>query len=121
MTRELREILTASGSTIPTDVLGQLDQLCNTPVPYYVEKQVDVRLAIDLVHLANQDEYDVAYLLSADGDFVPAVEEARRLQKKVFAASPVSESRPGGRRLAQAVNAFIPLQREWFYGLDLGD
>lgn len=116
VTRELREILTASGSTIPTDVLGQLDQLCNTPVPYYVEKQVDVRLAIDLVRLANQDEYDVAYLLSADGDFVPAVEEARRLHKKVYAASPVP-----GRQLAQAVDSFIRLRREWFYGLELGD
>ena len=116
MVRELQEILTASGSAIPTDVLGQLDQLCNTPVPYYVEKQVDVRLAIDLVRLANQDEYDVAYLLSADGDFVPAVEEARRLQKKVFAASPIP-----GKQLAQAADSFIRLRRDWFYGLEIED
>ena len=74
--------------------------------------QVDVRIAADLVGMAHRNEYDVAYLLSADGDFVPAVEEAKRFGKRVFAVSAQQ-----GRQLAKAVDAFIPLPLEWFLGL----
>ena len=38
-----------------------------------VEKAVDVQLAVDIVMMGERDEYDAAYLLSADGDFTPAV------------------------------------------------
>ena len=85
-------------------------------IPYYVEKQVDVRIAVDLVIKAYQDEYDVAYLLSADGDFVPAVKEVRRVGKKVFAASTIQ-----GAQLARAVDTFIPLPDKWFVGLSIKD
>ena len=51
--------------------------------------------------MAHRNEYDVAYLLSADGDFVPAVEEAKRFGKRVFAVSAQQ-----GRQLAKAVDAF---------------
>jgi uncharacterized LabA/DUF88 family protein len=74
-----------------------------------VEKAVDVFLAIDLVSLAMSDAYDAAYLLSADGDYTPAVEAVRRLNKKVYVASCVP-----GAHLARAVNSFIRLQRDWF-------
>jgi len=43
------------------------------------EKGVDVLLAIDLVRLAADGRYDVAIVLSADGDIVPAVEMARQV------------------------------------------
>ena len=75
----------------------------------FIEKAVDVFLAVDLVTLAIDDTYDAAYLLSADGDFTPAVEAVRKLDKKVYAASPLT-----GAQLAKAVNAFIPLQPAWF-------
>ena len=42
-----------------------------------VEKAVDVMLAVDLVVMAERDDFDDAYLLSADGDFTPAVEHVR--------------------------------------------
>jgi hypothetical protein len=38
-----------------------------------VEKAVDVMLAVDMVVMAERDEFDAAYLLSADGDFTHAV------------------------------------------------
>ena len=47
--------------------------------------------------------------LSADGDFTPAVEAARTRGKRVYAASALP-----GAQLASAVNAFIPLRRDWF-------
>ncbi len=45
------------------------------PVADHVEKQVDVAIAVDLVTMAFRDQYDVAYFLSADADFVSAVRE----------------------------------------------
>jgi len=112
MTAKLRSILAEAKSAIPEDVLANLSRLCGETIPYYVEKQVDVRIAVDLVGMAQRDEYDVAYVLSADGDFVPAVEEAKRLGKTVFAASATE-----GRQLGGIVHAFIPLHKEWFAGM----
>ena len=43
------------------------------------EKGVDVNLAIDLVHLAHKDAYDVGVVFSTDTDFVPAILLAREL------------------------------------------
>lgn len=76
----------------------------------WVEKAVDVQIAVDMVGLASQGKYDAAYLLSADGDFTGAVQYIRHtFQKKVYAACPGQ-----GYQLANAVNTFIPLKAEWF-------
>lgn len=75
----------------------------------FVEKAVDVFLAVDLVSLALSDSYDAAYLLSADGDYTPAVKLVRSLGKKVYAASCLR-----GAQLASAVSSFVRLQRAWF-------
>lgn len=73
------------------------------------EKAVDVMLARDLLVGAMKDEYDAAYLLSADGDFTPVVESARELGKKVYCASPGYSS-----ELHKVANTFIVLAAEWF-------
>lgn len=49
-----------------------------------VEKQVDVMLASDMLRGALKDEYDVAALVSADGDFGATVEDVRQEGKKVI-------------------------------------
>ncbi len=77
----------------------------------WVEKAVDVQLAVDMVVMADRDEYDAAYLLSADGVFTGAVEHVRTLGKKVYAACPGH-----GAQLARAVNSFIHLSTGWFDG-----
>lgn len=110
--RQLRDLLGAAAGTMAPELASELARLSAKSIPYYVEKQTDVRIAVDLVSMAYRDSYDVAYLLSADGDFVPAVAEARRIGKRVFAASPMR-----GHRLAGAADAFIHLPREWFRGL----
>jgi uncharacterized LabA/DUF88 family protein len=58
---------------------------CNekTTITYFVEKGVDVRLAVDLLQYAFDDQYDTAILVTQDGDFVPAVQEVQRLHKKI--------------------------------------
>lgn len=75
------------------------------------EKAVDVMLSVDLVDMAAKDEFDAAYILSADGDFTPAVKAARDKGKKVFAASCAN-----GAQLAASVDKFIPLHGSWFSG-----
>jgi uncharacterized LabA/DUF88 family protein len=66
-----------------------------------IEKAVDV--------MAERDEFDAAYLLSADGDFTHAVGVVRSAGKRVYVASPSS-----GAQLASVANAFIRLDQGWF-------
>lgn len=74
-----------------------------------IEKAVDVMLAVDMVIMAERDEYDAAYLITADGDFTPAVNAVRSLSKKVYAAS-----LNNCWQLKKACNTFLLLKPEWF-------
>lgn len=47
------------------------------------EKGTDVQLAVDLVSLAFTNAYDEAVLLSADTDYLPAIELVRQIGKNV--------------------------------------
>jgi len=80
-----------------------------------VEKAVDVMLAVDLVILAERNQFDVAFLLSGDGDFIPAVEAVRALGKKVLGVSPSH-----GGRLGPKCDAFIHIDRPWLAGCRIG-
>ena len=110
----LKDLIAANRASLGAPLLAELQALCETKLPQYTEKRVDVSIAVDMVTMAWADQFDTAYLLSADGDFVPAVEAVRSRDKKVFAASPVV-----GRELQKAVDTFIPLKREWFSGLSV--
>ncbi len=50
---------------------------------YRTEKGVDVKLASHMLVFAFDNQYDVAVLVSGDGDFAPVVEEVQRLGKVV--------------------------------------
>ena len=110
----LKDLIAANRASLGDPLLGELQALCETKLPQYTEKRVDVSIAVDMVTMAYADQFDTAYLLSADGDFVPAVEAVKSRGKKVFAASPAV-----GRELQRAVDTFIPLKREWFSGLSV--
>ena len=49
----------------------------------YVQKSVDIQLAIDMLSKAFKDQYDVAILVSGDADFVRVVEIVKDLGKHV--------------------------------------
>lgn len=51
------------------------------------EKESDLRLAVEMVAGAFQDEYDRAVLVSGDRDFLPAVQKVQELGKPVTVAS----------------------------------
>ena len=49
----------------------------------YEAKEDDIHLAVDMVKLAYNDTYDIAILVSSDGDFVPAVLAVKEIGKNV--------------------------------------
>lgn len=49
----------------------------------YTDKGTDVHIATDLLIHAFDNQYDTAILISEDGDFVSAIQEVKRLKKKV--------------------------------------
>lgn len=78
------------------------------------EKGVDVRLALDLVRLALEGEYDVAVVVSTDTDLDEAVKDVLDLRKRteiwlavenavcVLPVNPVTGRRPPFKRLSSA-------------------
>lgn len=60
--------------------LGRLEK---RPGPTWVEKGVDVTLAVDMLRGAQRDNYDTAILVSGDGDFSHVVEAVKELGKHV--------------------------------------
>jgi uncharacterized LabA/DUF88 family protein len=53
----------------------------------YVEKGIDVNIAIDMVSLAHHGYFEDMILISGDSDFVPAITEVRKLHKTVQVAA----------------------------------
>ena len=49
----------------------------------FIEKKVDIKIAIDIISLAYENAYDTAVLVSGDGDFVPVVKKVKELEKDV--------------------------------------
>lgn len=82
----------------------------------YVQKRVDVMLAVDLVRLAWKGEITHAVLLAGDADFIPAVEDARAAGVKV-----TLRYAPGAAHadLIAACDAALPLKREDFEAIKL--
>ncbi len=50
---------------------------------YYIIKEDDINMAVDMVDGSADDTFDTAVLVSGDGDFVPAVRSVKRRNKRV--------------------------------------
>jgi len=50
---------------------------------YYIIKEDDINMAVDMVENAYDNNYDVSVLVSGDGDFVPAVRSVKKKNKLV--------------------------------------
>ena len=108
---ELATYLAGLSVRIQPDVFRELVALASRhrEVTVHREKGVDVFLACDLVDLARRDAFDVAYLVSGDADFCPAVGIARSIGKRVFVASPNVAA-----RLINVCDVAIRLDPAWF-------
>jgi uncharacterized LabA/DUF88 family protein len=58
-------------------------KLLGTDKYYYVLKEDDIHMAVDIVEGACEDWYDIALVISGDGDFVPAIKSVQRKEKLV--------------------------------------
>jgi len=65
-------------------VFGRLEKRKRSGEVYYVEKASDVNLALDLVLDAQKGFYEMAYLVSNDGDFSGAVSAAKIFDRTVI-------------------------------------
>lgn len=108
---ELASYLASLSVRIPRNVFRELVALASRhrEVTVHREKGVDVFRACDLVDLARRDAFDVAYLVSGDADFCPAVAISRSIGKRVFVASPNVAA-----RLIDACDVAIRLDPAWF-------
>ncbi len=57
---------------------------CGNIIQTYEEKESDVRIATQIVNDANNHNCDVAIVVSADSDMIPAIELALESKTKVF-------------------------------------
>jgi hypothetical protein len=82
------------------------------------EKGVDVRLALDIVRLAHDHEYDAGLILSQDQDLTEAVEDVKLLARQrnwwvrmacAFPSSPTSHNRRGIDK-----TDWIPIERKLY-------
>jgi uncharacterized LabA/DUF88 family protein len=76
---------------------------------YYVLKEDDINMAVDMVELACDDKLDIAVLVSGDGDFVPAV---RSVQKKKKQVENIFFSGSSSRKLKNFCDKSLELTRE---------
>lgn len=91
--------------------------LKNRPLLYrsgvYIQKGVDTLIATDMVSMAFLGHYDIAFLVSGDGDLAPAVEAVKAAGKQIIvAAFPRSRSAAVG----NAADHEITLSPEYFQG-----
>ncbi|MDD5748068.1 MAG: NYN domain-containing protein [Actinomycetota bacterium] len=75
---------------------GKVETLQNSS-----EKGVDVKIAVDMVNGAVNNDYDVALIISEDSDFVPAIKAVKRYKKKVELVVLQDPTRKRGRELIQ--------------------
>lgn len=73
------------------------DKKCNICHKYYKtpeEKQTDVNIAIKLLTLAIQDDYDTAIILSGDSDLIPSVNAVKSTfpGKRIGVAIPINRT-----------------------------
>ena len=109
--KAIKQYLNTLSVRIDRKVFSDLIRIASAHERVYVfgEKAIDVMLAVNMVVMAERDEYDHGYLLSRDGDFTPAVEAARSMGKRVYVATPSP-----GAELGKVANSSIRLTKDWF-------
>jgi len=75
-------------------------------------KGVDISLTKDMLSHAFMDHYQIAVLMSGDGDYIPVVEEVKRLGKRVVVWF-FGETEGLNPKLRLAADEFIDISNLW--------
>jgi uncharacterized LabA/DUF88 family protein len=86
--------------------LGRLVPKADT----YIEKGIDVYIAVDMLQMAYENRYDVGILVSGDGDLAEAVKVVKNLGKHVINAC-FDSCR--SQHLLQVCDAYIRFDRDF--------
>lgn len=86
--------------------LGVLKPRGNT----WVEKGIDVKVAVDMIGMAYKNQYDVALLVSGDGDYVDCVRAVKDAGNHVVNAYFVSSQSPA---LRDACDDWICMDKDY--------
>lgn len=78
------------------------------------EKQVDVWLASEMITQASANAYDIAILMTADTDLVPAVDHVRVAHNKGVELVVFPRSNTNVTQLVRAANSTTTVRRSWF-------
>ena len=111
LTRWLNALPKRPNVPMSPEIVEELRRVASIDSVTWVEKAVDVMIATDMVSMAYEDKFDIAYLLSADGDFTHAIKKVHDTGRKVLVASPVP-----GNEISKAAASFIPLDKRFFDG-----
>ena len=74
-------------------------------------KGVDIKMTVDILSHSHQNNFDLAYLISGDGDYKPVIEEVIRQGKRVWIAAFSNGLNPSLKLLA---DNFINLDNVFF-------
>ncbi len=84
------KIKTINSQKIKTEDLSEIEKdllqkLQNTELKLEMneEKEVDVRMAIEIVLAAERAEFDTLYLISGDGDMVPVIQKIKEINPQI--------------------------------------
>jgi len=74
-------------------------------------KGVDIQMTVDILVNCYRNNLDTVYLVTGDGDFVPVLDEAKRLGKRVYVAAFSKGLNP---KLRAVADRFVDLDRIFF-------
>lgn len=77
---KFHQALKHQGFTVITKPLKKRNDL-------WIEKGIEIAIATDILIMAFRDLYDTAILVSGDHDFVPIIDEVKRLGKRMEVAA----------------------------------
>jgi uncharacterized LabA/DUF88 family protein len=86
------------------------EAMCKVSFPIRIEKQTDVNIALKMLDLAYQNNYDKAILISGDTDLIPAIRLIRERwpDKHIVAVLPIGR-RKNGLDMRHACNSEIKM------------
>jgi len=72
---------------------------------------VDIQLTVDVLTHTYQNNFDILYLISADGDYKPLINEVIRNSKQVYVAALSKGVNP---ELKYIADVFVDLDKVYF-------
>lgn len=93
-------------------IFGRLEKRKKDGEIYHIEKASDVNLALDLALDAQKEDYDLAFLISNDGDFSGAVSAAVGFKRKVTYVA-IGTNRSISYHLKKVASSTLRIKREF--------